>query len=189
MTLKPSKATEWLSQECCSFLSSSGPTQWSAKCSREADRKPLSSKGKSSVDGSAMKPYESNWWRLKAMNGYFGWKNILLPAWLLYPDHNLLRFISTTVLCWYRDNLKLTPGSVAYLTLREVAGWMSSVTLSARPTQLSQWLKQGQDGTELGRGKKAVTPVPGQLVQKGFEQQVITPTFVSALPEPDNRLR
>ncbi|NWW38208.1 FA13A protein, partial [Panurus biarmicus] len=39
------------------------------------------------------------------------------------------------------------------------------------------------------RGKKTVTPVPGQLVQKGFEQQVITSMFVSALPESDNRLR
>lgn len=37
----------------------------------------------------------------------------------------------------------------------------------------------------LGRGKKAVTPVPGQLVQKGSEQQVIISTFVSALAEPD----
>lgn len=50
-------------------------------------------------------------------------------------------------------------------------------------------MKKGQDGTQLGRGKKAVTPVPGQLVQKGSEQQVITSTLVSALPEPDNRLR
>lgn len=56
--------------------------------------------------------------------------------------------------------------------------------------------KSAESVAEKGAGwdsawqrKKAVTLVPGQLVQKGFEQQVITPTFVSALPEPDNRLR
>lgn len=48
-------------------------------------------------------------------------------------------------------------------------------------------MKKGQDGAQLGRGKKAVTPLAGQLVQKGSEQQAIISTFVSALPEPDNR--
>lgn len=42
-------------------------------------------------------------------------------------------------------------------------------------------------GLSLAEGRKQGRA--GELVQKGSEQQVITSTFVSALPELDNRSR
>lgn len=70
--------------ECCSFLASSRSVQWSVKYSRETERKLSVSEGKSAVVGfSALKWFGRNWWRLKAMNGCFGRKHILHPAWLV----------------------------------------------------------------------------------------------------------
>lgn len=49
----------------------------------------------------------------------------------------------------------------------------------------------GRMGLRLAEGGKQwqLCKVARQLVQKGFKQQAMTPTVVSALPEPENRLR